>query len=891
MKFVEYSKKISGDTDVSRTHVYMSGGKLNITDDDLHIFYEKYLKAIQKGEKVTLAERVTDVNFKFFVDLDGKKPNKESRDLDDTYIQEIVSDIQKVILEIYEDKKYTEYVISKRLKKSIDENSNEYTNNYHINFYNLVVDCEIAKYISKRVNNEYLDESVYRTAIRVLGSYKSINDIKENNMRYRIYELETGEFIEYNKITLEQFLQTTVRVTANTEKTIIKNLNVKKEIDEQKELIKNNSQEIILINNSDTLQEIKIEIQELFKKIKNEKQKFANIDFDVINTKFIKNRRDLKCCYVSIAEKTCPFKNREHRRASYPIYVEISGLGVKLRCYDEECQICSEDIYETLPVGFEKDFKQLWLSTNIKYWNPQVTMTEHTKKRLETSLTGTHYKIAEVAYDIYKSRFRVDDIKNTTWYEFDGNRWKQSYSMNILISADLPRYYRAVKMKAEESNKANNDETDQDEMDKLRTPEEKEEDKHREVNFRNKRVENICMKLENYGFKNSILNQLSHLFKNKDPDFVKNLDANPYLIGFKNGVYDLENAEFRKSDPLDYITYTTGYEYIDYDENNEKVKEIYGFLKKIITNDKVREYLLKVLGKSLVGIPDEKFYLWTGLDGANGKSTLINFLELTLGDYTTSVDVSLLTNKRMNSGNASPDVIRLRGRRLFTFQEPEHDDKLRTGILKQFTGGDTVIARELFKSPISFKLQGTMVMCCNELPKIDSVDGGTWRRIKVIEFNSRFCENPKRHNEFKIDPDLRKKMKSWKPYFMSILLHWYKVQNETGIQEPEEVNLATNKYKDDNDKFNDYFDECLDTGDEFIATNDIYNHFKNWWYDNNATYSKCPEKSELKRNLEIKYGKECNSKQENGKKHKGFYLQIINSEFAGLYPIEETDKV
>ena len=199
-------------------------------------------------------------------------------------------------------------------------------------------------------------------------------------------------------------------------------------------------------------------------------------------------------------------------------------------------------------------------------------------------------------------------------------------------------------------------------------------------------------------------------------------------------VYDFKQKSFRQSTQHDYITFSTGYDYIDYDESHSQIKEIYDFLSKIITNTKVREYLLKVLGKSLLGIPDEKFYIWTGLSGANGKSTLVNFIEQTLGDYSTSVDVSLLTNKRANSSNASPDIIRLKGKRIFTFQEPEHDDKLRTGILKQYTGGDTIIARELFKAPVSFKLQGTMMMCCNDLPAVASIDGGTWRRIRVIEF-------------------------------------------------------------------------------------------------------------------------------------------------------------
>ena len=99
----------------------------------------------------------------------------------------------------------------------------------------------------------------------------------------------------------------------------------------------------------------------------------------------------------------------------------------------------------------------------------------------------------------------------------------------------------------------------------------------------------------------------------------------------------------------------------------------------------------------------------------------------------------------------------------------------------------SIIARELFKAPVSFKLQGTMIMCCNDLPTVSSIDGGTWRRIRVVEFKSRFCDNPVKENEFKIDPTIKYKIKSWRPYFMSILIHWYNKFLEEGINEPEEV--------------------------------------------------------------------------------------------------------
>jgi P4 family phage/plasmid primase-like protien len=371
---------------------------------------------------------------------------------------------------------------------------------------------------------------------------------------------------------------------------------------------------------------------------------------------------------------------------------------------------------------------------------------------------------------------------------------------------------------------------------------------------------------------------MTYLFKALEPNFLSQLDSNPYLLAFKNGVYDLQTHTLRQGDKSDYITYSTKYDYTQYDNDSSDIKDIYEFLQKIIPNVNVLDYLLKVLGRSLLGINDERFYIFTGLSGANGKSTLINFLEYTLGDYAIGVDVSLLTNKRGLSSNASPDVMRIKGRRLVTFQEPEANDVLKTGIIKAFSGGDTIVARDLFKSPISFKIQATMLMCCNDIPAINSVDGGTFRRLRVIDYTSRFCDNPSKPNEFMIDPAIKSKIIQWKPYFMSMLLHYYKKYDEEvkiygKIKEPIEVLASTNKYKAENDLFDEYLMECIETDEHSFESNtSIYNHFNTWWVQNYSR-NKIPSPKELKKSMKIKYGDEI----ENMKKL-GFKVRIKDIE-------------
>ncbi len=827
MEFGKYIMKFMKNTEKYQTHLSFTKGKYNVPDDKLEEFYTKYYETVLKGDSVYLIEKIYNCNFNLFFDLD----TKTTSDSDILCIVESISEIIKETFKVKENENcnLTEVIVSKRESR------------YHLNYPNLVVNSKIANSIVKVLNskecNVEIDTSVYRTGLRMLGSKKN----PKEKVGYQLYNLEKGKYMKLNTLSYELFKKTIIRTSGDVCEL--------KDTDEKSEegiVVKNDRKEEIIIKGI-TNDATVIEIKSLLEELKVINRDISEFDFKIDRIYAKQNKLGLYCYYISIFQKWCPFQKRPHKRESNPIYIEMipidSGLDwrVYIKCYNSEClrkRFPEEGL--KLPENWTDKYKELYLSMSSKYWDSEVTINNEIRKSLEDSLDCSHYQISKAAFMIYKDRFRVDDIKNATWYEFDGFRWKKSHLMNILISEELPKYYNGIKT------------INQNTQDDLQEFLQKKE------TLRNGTIDGIVSKLQNVNFKNKIMEQMAYLFKTYDPLFYEKLDNNPDLLGFKNGVYDFSNNEFRNVTPEDYLTYSTGYDFIEYDDTDSNVIEIYEFLQKIIPDKTVLDYLLKVLGRSLIGRPDEKFYIWSGLSGANGKSTLVNFLEQTLGDYTTSIDVSLITNKRAGSGNASPDVVRLRGKRLFTLQEPESDDKLRTGILKQYTGGDTIIARELFKAPITFKLQGTMVMCCNDLPVITSNDGGTFRRISVMEFKSRFCDNPVKKNEFKIDLSLKTKLNEWKPYFMSILIYWYNKSLYEGIEEPDEVKRATTKYKGDNDKFTEFFESIVQESNEdesFESIKNIYNIFIGWW-NNNYPATKLPDIREFKRSIKMKFGEE-----------------------------------
>merc|ERR1711916_25596 len=197
-------------------------------------------------------------------------------------------------------------------------------------------------------------------------------------------------------------------------------------------------------------------------------------------------------------------------------------------------------------------------------------------------------------------------------------------------------------------------------------------------------------------------------------------------------------------------------------------------LEQIQPKDKMRNYVLKLYSSYLQGhIPDEKFHIATG-SGSNGKSLSIDLLMYALGEYAITLPITILIKKRNASNAASPELAMIKGRRFGVFQEPEGNDKIHVGQMKELTGGDKFMARPLFKDPIEIKPQIKLLLTCNNLPHIPARDRGTWRRIRVVEHGSEFVDNPKGPNQFQIDRTLKQDVENWAPQFMGLLIETFK---------------------------------------------------------------------------------------------------------------------
>ena len=483
------------------------------------------------------------------------------------------------------------------------------------------------------------------------------------------------------------------------------------------------------------------------------------------------------------------------------------------------------------------------------YDNPKKYLRlkkEKLNKLIKDGMYPSHGAIAHLLMAKYQYMFKCASIKNQVWYEFKNHRWNEidsAYSLRKLISEEvIDDYINQQSFLYEKAKQKQGYERD------------------KIVNQAND-IHLVIRKLNDSGFKNGVIRECADIAYDKD--FLKNLDENNYLVGFENGVYDLVANVFRPGCPDDYISLCTGYNYIPYDENDEYSKQIDQFLKDIMPDDTMRDYLLTLLSTCLAGsISEQSFYVLTG-SGANGKSKLMELMSYVLGDLFKPMDVRLITQARGNSSSASPELADKKGIRLCPFDEPKATDEINTAFMKNFSGGEKIMARALFKDPIYYKPQFKPMMLCNELPSIRGDDEGTWRRIKVIHFPCKFHKRsavPRHIRKNGLGPldrwandDLSEKLLEWKEVFAAKLLARYQKYRKEGIKHPEQVCKATDAYRRKCDVYQDFigdFMEKTDKDKDTISIANLHEGMRSWYRANFD--GRCPPARELRAYLKSK---------------------------------------
>jgi P4 family phage/plasmid primase-like protien len=502
---------------------------------------------------------------------------------------------------------------------------------------------------------------------------------------------------------------------------------------------------------------------------------------------------------------------------------------------------------------------------SIMYWAKQDAFDDYEKVKHttidhfieETLFTQTEFDKAQVLHKMFSDKYVCSSIRDKTWHTFKNHRWEtdKGMTLRLAISKDMYNLYtkKRVDTEAEYQHYDSNDE------------------RLEHLKKKVKAISEIMINLKKTNDKNNVMREAMELFYDKD--FVKNMDTNKYLLCFNNGVIDFATKTFRDGYPQDYISKSTGINYIEYNPEMNKIgNEITSFMEKLFPIPELNKYMWEHLASCLVGTNDNQtFNIYHG-SGSNGKSILTDLMSHALGEYKGTVPITLVTEKRNSIGGTSSEIIQLKGIRYAVMQEPSKDTKINEGIMKELTGGDPVQGRALYCESEIFEPQFKLVVCTNSLFDITSNDDGTWRRIRKCDFLSKFIDEGEEHTDdtkyvFLKDKTLKNKLPELAPVFMSMLVK--KAFETSGIvKDCPTVMDASNKYRKGQDNIAAFVSERItktDNPDDVLGKVGIIEDLKLWFSQENLG-KKIPKSQEVYDYLDKKFGnyKEKSNKEKCG---------------------------
>jgi len=541
---------------------------------------------------------------------------------------------------------------------------------------------------------------------------------------------------------------------------------------------------------------------------KNEIKKFVEKNFDNEKTKF-----DFIIDLTNIIK---PYKNNSYDdwiKVGWCIYNITFGSQEGLEIWDN----FSKDSEKYIKNNCKKYWSKMTLTkdgyneASLRWWAKNSDINEYNhflgkniENHLHISLQDDDFHIAKVIAEYYKDEFYIftkSSGRLDQCWRFYNHKWipNQVDVLKNKIDTEIYDLYKNIAKKYElmADNTTNEDEKE---------------------NLKNISLKFFCIgkKLLNTTSFNNIFTKVRSLMSKDLCQFITNINENPYLIGFENGVYDLLTNTFRDGKPDDYITFSTKYDYTDVIDE-EIQKDIKNILWSAFEDEETYQFILDSLSYALCGNKNlEMYIILYGEGGRNGKGVKSKLCSFTFGDYYSEVKANNFTDPKDNKGGTDSEIYQLKGKRLVISSEPSKTAKLQLNRIKEWTGGDLIKARGLYVESIQFKCQFLIEIQANHPPSTSSYkDRANEKRLNVVPYKIDFVEEPINDNERKIDRTIKDKFENnikYRQQFMLMLLENYKKiwdneKNTFNIRIAKQVENATKELLLQNNEFMLWFDE------------------------------------------------------------------------------------
>ena len=208
---------------------------------------------------------------------------------------------------------------------------------------------------------------------------------------------------------------------------------------------------------------------------------------------------------------------------------------------------------------------------------------------------------------------------------------------------------------------------------------------------------------------------------------INDWDAQPNLFGLRDGmVLDLDTGSTRAQERKDYITKQGGVA-----PTGEISPRLAEWLEAKIPIKEERDFVQKFCGYTLSGSAHEQLALWLWGPTSTGKSTLLELLLATHGQYGYTIPGDLFLETNIDQSNPRGyKMAKTVSARLITVSEWKKQGAMDEAWIRSLTGGDTISARDLRQPWFEYRPRFKFIFATNTLPKMEPA---TARRIAIIQ--------------------------------------------------------------------------------------------------------------------------------------------------------------
>jgi putative DNA primase/helicase len=324
-------------------------------------------------------------------------------------------------------------------------------------------------------------------------------------------------------------------------------------------------------------------------------------------------------------------------------------------------------------------------------------------------------------------------------------------------------------------------------------------------------------------------------------------DANPWLLGTRQGTLDLRTGTLHPGQPQEYLRTVIPTPWHDLEEGAPRFER---FLQEIFADRSTAE-----------------------------REDLLAFLQRALGPTVGAVsnDVIIASGKFATPGAAKPHLCALQGKRIAWASETDRGARFDVGQVKFLTGGGAIPARQLYGRDYTFEPSHLLILLTNHKPHADARDAAFWDRLCPILFTLRFVDQPTLPNERQRDTRLARALEAEVSGILAWLVRGCLAWQRDGLQVPASVLQARHEYRGEEDTLGQFLEECcLQSEGASVKAGQVYEHYKIW-----AQHNTLKPMTGLAFGLEMKKRFQC-KRDKRGMCYVGLALVATEEEATGV---------